>query len=40
MVAKDDIESDTTLEIDGDKPTPDQLATVVRAFETLLNGCS
>ena len=38
MIAKDDIESDTTLEIDGDLLTPTQLATVVRAFETLLNG--
>ena len=38
MIAKDDIESDTTLEIDGDLLTPTQLATVIRAFSTLLNG--
>ena len=38
MITKHDIESDTTLEIDEDRPTPDQLATVIKAFETLLNG--
>ena len=38
MITKDDIESDTTLEIDGDLLTPTQLATVIRAFDTLLNG--
>ena len=38
MITKHDIESDTTLEIDGDLLPPAQLANIIKAFDTLLNG--
>lgn len=38
MATKNDIESDVTLEIDGDLPSPNQLATAITAFSALLNN--
>lgn len=38
MATKNDIDSNVTLEIDGDLPSPNQLATAITAFSALLNN--
>ena len=38
MATKNDIEVDITLEIDGDLPTPNQLAMAITSFSALINN--